>query len=66
MSQPPFNFAGAAIAIALQPLDLNESLLRPPPPAPVSRVAAAQAVGVATNSTARSSASVSAPAICGR
>ena len=35
MSQPPFNFAGAAIAIALQPLDLNESLLRPPPPAPV-------------------------------
>ena len=35
MSQPPFNFAGAAIAAALQPLDLTESLLRPPPPAPV-------------------------------
>jgi hypothetical protein len=35
MSQPPFNFAGAALAAALQPLDLNESLLRPPPPAPV-------------------------------
>ena len=35
MSQPPFNFAGAAIAAALQPLDLNESLLRPLPPAPI-------------------------------
>jgi hypothetical protein len=35
MSQPPFNFAGAAMAAALQPLDLTESLLRPPPPAPV-------------------------------
>ena len=29
MSQPPFHFAGAAIAAALQPLDLTESLLRP-------------------------------------
>jgi hypothetical protein len=35
MSQPPFNFAGAAIAAALQPLDLNESMLRPLPPVPV-------------------------------
>ena len=35
MSQPPFNFAGAEIAAALQPLDLTESLLRPPPPSPV-------------------------------
>ena len=35
MSQPPFNSARAAIAIALQPLDLNESLLRRLPPAPV-------------------------------
>ncbi len=35
MSQPPFNFAGAEIAAALQPLDLTESLLRPPPPGPV-------------------------------
>ena len=34
MSQPPFHFAGAAIAAALQPLDLTESLLRPLPPAP--------------------------------
>ena len=31
MSQPPFNFASAAMAAALQPLDLSESLLRPPP-----------------------------------
>ena len=35
MSQPPFNFAAAAMAAALQPLDLSESLLRPPPPGPV-------------------------------
>jgi len=35
MSQPPFNFAGAEIAAALQPLDLTESLLRPPPPGTV-------------------------------
>ena len=35
MSQPPFNFAGAEIAAALQPLDLTESLLRPPSPGPV-------------------------------
>ncbi len=35
MSQPPFNFAGAAMAAALQPLDLSESLLRPPRPVPV-------------------------------
>lgn len=35
MSQPPFNFAGAAMAAALQPLDLTESLLRPPPPGTV-------------------------------
>ena len=34
MSQPPFNFAGAAMAATLQPLDLTESLLRPPPPVP--------------------------------
>ena len=35
MFQPPFNFAGAAMAAALQPLDLTESLMRPPPPVPV-------------------------------
>ncbi len=35
MSQPPFQFAGAALAAALQPLDLSEALLSRPPLPPV-------------------------------